>query len=76
MIDLLLVIDLVANHCFITEAFIELIDTSKNRPLNHSTDSFKSLDSFSIQCDARNSSCGLNGTVGSHAENITKYRML
>ncbi len=26
--------------------------------------------------DARNSSCGLNGTVSSRAENITEYRML
>ncbi len=26
--------------------------------------------------DVRNSSCGLNRTVGSRAENITKYRML
>ncbi len=46
-------------------------------PLNHWTDSFKSLDLFSLQCvDARNSSCGLSGTVDSSAAKITKYRVI
>ncbi len=79
---------MVANHCFITEAFIELIPSKQlirheqarmvhwTTELIRSNPTIRSVFSVLLR-DARNSSCGLNGTVSSRAEkllNIVCYK--